>query len=239
NDYFTEDVARRVVAEHGKVDLIMANNVYAHIPDIQGTTRAVAQALHDDGVFIFEVHYLGKVINEMQYDMIYHEHLYYYSLLSAMKHFQRYDMMVFDIKPIPIHAGSMRFYVCKKGSRHAKTVSDAVIQLEHEERANGFDKAATFKRFAADVAERKAELMSLLDKLGKEGKRVAGYGASGRANTMIQYCGIDHDHMGYVIDDAPAKQGFYTPGSHFLVRSSAALREPDAPDSLLLFAWSF
>jgi SAM-dependent methyltransferase len=239
NEFFTEAVANQIVERYGEADLVMANNVYAHIPDIQGVTRAVRRVLHQDGVFVFEVHYLGKVINEMQYDMIYHEHLYYYSLLSAMKHFERYDMMVFDIKPIPIHAGSMRFYVCKKGSRHAKTVFDAVIQLQREERSKGFDNAETFKRFAADVAERKAELMSLLDKLRKEGKRVAGYGASGRANTMIQYCRIDHDHMEYVIDDAPAKQGFYTPGSHFLVRSSEVLREPDTPDYLLLFAWSF
>lgn len=239
NDFFTEEIADQIVQRYGKADLVMANNVYAHIPDIQGVTRAVNRVLEDDGVFIFEVHYLGKVINEMQYDMIYHEHLYYYSLLSAMNHFDRYDMMVFDIKPIPIHAGSMRFYVCKKSSRHAQSVSDAVVKLRDEERANGFDKAETFKRFAADVAERKSELMSLLDEVRKEGKRVAGYGASGRANTMIQYCDIDHDHMEYVIDDAPAKQGYYTPGSHFLVRSSAVLMDADAPDYLLLFAWSF
>jgi hypothetical protein len=239
NDFFTEAVAERIVQQYGHADLVMANNVYAHIPDIQGVTRAVNLVLHDDGVFIFEVHYLGKVINEMQYDMIYHEHLYYYSLLSAMKHFDRYDMMVFDIKPIPIHAGSMRFYVCKKGSRHGQSVSPAVLSLREEELANGFDKPETFRRFAADVAERKAELMSLLGKLKKDGKRVAGYGASGRANTMIQYCGIDHSLMEYVIDDAPAKQGYYTPGSHFLVRSSAVLQDTDAPDYLLLFAWSF
>jgi len=147
-------------------------------------------------------------------------------------------MVVFDVKPIPIHAGSMRFYVCKKDSVHARSVSPAVDRLRGEEVANGFDRADTFRRFAADVAERKADLMALLERLRREGKRVAGYGASGRANTMIQYCGIDHDHLEYVIDDAPAKQGFYTPGSHFLVRSSAVL-EKDPPDYLLLFAWSF
>ena len=239
NDFFTESVAQRIIESHGKADLVMANNVYAHIPDIQGVTRAVRDILKDDGVFIFEVHYLGKVVNEMQYDMIYHEHLYYYSLLSAINHFARYDMVVFDITPIPIHAGSMRFYVAKRGSTHAVKVSSAVEKLREEELASGFNKPETFRRFAADVAERKADLMSLLEKLKVEGKRVAGYGASGRANTMIQYCGIDHRHMEYVIDDAPAKQGFYTPGSHFLVRSSTVLKEANAPDYLLLFAWSF
>ena len=239
NDFFSEDVARRVVAVHGKVDMIMANNVYAHIPDIQGTTRAVAEALHDDGVFVFEVHYLGKVINEMQYDMVYHEHLYYYSLLSAKNHFERYGMMVFDIKPTPVHAGSMRFYVCKKGSKHSTAVSDAVKTLEAEERINGFDRYETFQRYSAMVAEHKVQLLALLSKLRKQGCTIAGYGASGRANTMIQYCGIGHEHLDYMIDDAPAKAGFYTPGSHLEIHPSAVLDQEPRPDYLLIFAWSF
>ena len=238
NGFFTEELAQRVVADHGKVDMIMANNVYAHILDIQGTTRAVQLALNDDGVFVFEVHYLGKVIAEMQYDMIYHEHLYYYSLLSAMKHFERYDMMVFDIKPVPIHAGSMRFYVCKNGSRHA-VASEAVKLLEAEERTKGYDRHETFQRFSDDVAETRRALMQLLTELRASGKHIAGYGASGRANTMIQYCGITHEHLDYMIDDATAKIGFYTPGSHFRIQPSSVLSGNDAPDYVLVFAWSF
>ena len=239
NDYFTEAVAERVVAEHGPVDMIMANNVYAHIPDIQGTTRAIAKALHDDGVFVFEVHYLGKVINDMQYDMVYHEHLYYYSLLSAMNHFARYDMMVFDLLPTPIHAGSIRFYVCKKGSRHSRHVSPAVTALAAEERANGFDRYVTFRNFASTVAVQRDELMAFLTQLRSEGRTIAGYGASGRANTLIQSCGIGAEHLDYMIDDAPAKTGYFTPGSHFEIRSSEALSRSDAPDYVLVFAWSF
>lgn len=239
NDYFTEAVARDVVAKYGHVDLIMANNVYAHIPDIQGTTRAVAAALHADGVFAFEVHYLGKVIDELQYDMIYHEHLYYYSLLSVMNHLARYDMMVFDIKPIPIHAGSIRFYACKKSSKHSASVSPAVKALEAEERARGFDRYETFLAFSDTVAAHRDELVALLNRLRAEGKRIAGYGASGRANTMIQYCGISHDHLDYMIDDAPAKAGFYTPKSHFRIHPSAILGGDNPPDYLLVFAWSF
>lgn len=239
NDFFTEDVAQDIISTHGHVDMVVANNVYAHIPDIQGITRAIRDVLSDDGVFIFEVHYLGKVINEFQYDMIYHEHLYYYSLLSAMKHFERYGMMVFDVKPVSIHAGSMRFYVCKKGSKHGSSVSPDVIRLQEEELAKGFHLADTFVRFASDVAERKTMLMALLNKLKKEGHTIAGYGASGRANTMIQYCGINHSHLDYMIDDAPAKSGFYTPGSHFKIHPSSILEQPDPPDYLLIFAWSF
>lgn len=239
NNYFTEAVARRVIAECGKAGLIMANNVYAHIPDIQGTTRAVAEALHPDGVFAFEVHYLGKVVDELQYDMIYHEHLYYYSLLSVINHLARYGMMVFDIKPIPVHAGSIRFYACKKGSMHSRSVSPAVKALEAEERSRGFDRYETFLRFSDTVSAHRDRLIELLSDLRRQGKRIAGYGASGRANTMIQYCGINHDHLDYIIDDAPAKVGYFTPISHFEIFPSSILDRDDPPDYLLIFAWSF
>jgi methylation protein EvaC len=239
NDFFTETVAKNIVSTCGHADLVVANNVYAHIPDIQGLTRAVHDVLSSDGVFVFEVHYLGKVINEFQYDMIYHEHLYYYSLLSAIKHFERYGMIVFDVKSVAIHAGSMRFYVCKKGSKHEFSISPAVEALLKEELANGFHLSETFVRFASDVSERKAMLMALLTKLKKEGYSIAGYGASGRANTMIQYCGINGSHLDYMIDDAPAKSGFFTPGSHFKIYPSTILDQPNPPDFLLIFAWSF
>jgi methylation protein EvaC len=238
NNYFTEEVARYLLAQYGKVDVIMANNVYAHIPDIQGTTRAVELALAENGVFVFEVHYLGKIVEEMQYDMIYHEHLYYYSLVSAIKHFERYGMVVFDIKPVPIHAGSMRFYVCKRGSVHDKP-SQAVKTLEAEEREKGYDQFETFKLFSEDVARTRAALMELLRNLKAGGHSIVGYGASGRANTLIQYCGITHELLDYIVDDAPAKVGFYTPGSHFLIEPSTVLARHAAPNYVLVFAWSF
>ena len=239
NDFFNETVARGIVAKHGKVDMVMANNVYAHIPDIQGITRAVSHVLKDDGVFVFEVHYLGKVVDEMQYDMIYHEHLYYYSLLSAIKHFERYGMVVFDIKAVPIHAGSMRFYVCKTGSRHATSVSADVVELRERELERGFHRYETFRQFSDRVTEHKTKLIDLLTGLRRQGRSIVGYGASGRANTMIQYCGIGPEHLDYMIDDAPAKAGFFTPGSHFEIFPSSVLNRADAPDYLLIFAWSF
>lgn len=239
NSFFNEETAETIIDLHGKADLVVANNVYAHIPDIQGITRAIRNVLTEDGVFIFEVHYLGEIISELQYDMIYHEHLYYYSLIALSKHFERYDMMVFDVKPMPIHAGSMRYYVCRKGSLHGRSVSDRVTAVRNDEIAQGFDRAETYARFAADVADRKSRLMELLSRLKAEGRSIAGYGASGRANTMIQYCGIGHDYLDYMIDDAPAKAGFYTPGSHFLINSRAILRQGRPPDYLLIFAWSF
>ncbi|MGO4677630.1 class I SAM-dependent methyltransferase [Bosea sp. 2YAB26] len=239
NDFFTEAVAENVVRDHGPMDLIMANNVYAHIPDIQGTTRAISSALAADGVFIFEVHYLGKVINELQYDMIYHEHLYYYSCISAINHFARYDMVVFDVKPVPIHAGSMRFYVCKKHSRHARSITPAVLDLVQSEKGAGFDRFETFKHFSRVVCEHRDMLVKLLTELRRDGKTIAGYGASGRANTMIQWCGINETHLDYMIDDAPAKVGYFTPASHLPIRPSSVLLTDERPDYVLVFAWSF
>jgi SAM-dependent methyltransferase len=238
NEFFTREIAGQIVQKYGHADLVVANNVYAHIPDINGVTEAVANVLASNGVFVFEVHYLGKIIQDLQYDMIYHEHLYYYSLLALENHLARHGMRVFDVKPIAIHGGSMRYYACKEGSDHASRVSARVNLLREEELAHGYDQLKTYEKFAAECARRRDELMNLLNRLKRKGKTVAGYGASGRANTIIQYCGIGREHLDYMIDDAPAKAGYLTPGSHLLIRGGEALRE-NPPDYLLIFAWTY
>jgi len=148
-------------------------------------------------------------------------------------------MVVFDVKPIPIHAGSLRFYVGKRQGKHSKNISDSVKLLEKEERLKGYDDFRSFQEFANKVFNHKKELKSLLEKLKSQGFTIAGYGASGRANTMIQYCEITNDIVSYMIDDAPAKHGFFTPGSHLEIFPSSVLLEEDAPDYVLVFAWSF
>ena len=238
NDFFNEATAKSIVEKYGKVDVVMANNVFAHITDINGTTEAVHQVLKDDGVFVFEVHYLGKIIQEMQYDFIYHEHIYYYSLIALENHLSRHDMVIFDIKPVSIHGGSIRYYAAKKGSKYARNVSDDVAALRAEEYKLGYDKAETYAAFAAHVTAKKNDLMQLLGDLKRDGKRIVGYGASGRANTIMQYCGITSEDIEYVIDDAPAKQGLYTPGSHLEIKNNTMLAQ-DKPDYVLLFAWAF
>ena len=238
NDFFNVSVAKKLVKKHGKADLVCANNVYAHISDINGVTEATTTMLKDDGVFIFEVHYLGKIIQDMQYDMMYHEHIYYYSLIALQNHLARHGMVIFDIKPIPIHGGSIRYYAAKKGSRRAESISPRVEALRAQELSLGYDTPALYAQFASRVAEKKQKLMALLAAAKKKGRTIVGYGASGRANTIIQYCGITATHLDLMIDDAPAKQGMYTPGSHILIRSSAALKEKK-PEYILLFAWTF
>lgn len=238
NDFFNVDAAKSITKAHGKADLIVANNVFAHITDINGTTQAVNEVLKSDGVFIFEVHYLGNIIEGLQYDFIYHEHIYYYSLLALENHFNRHDMIIFDLKPVPTHGGSIRYFAAKKGSAHSLAISERVTALREQEKRLGYDRAERYKAFANEVNHKKQELMKLLESLRKKDRRVVGYGASGRANTIMQYCGIDGRYLDYMIDDAPAKMGLYTPGSHLEIRNSKAL-ESDQPDYIVIFAWAF
>lgn len=238
NDYFNINTAKKIVDDYGHVDIVTANNVFAHISDINNTTEAVSNILKKDGVFVFEVHYLGKIIEELQYDFIYHEHIYYYSLIALENLLARHGMLIFDIEPITIHGGSIRYYATKKGSVHSSHIDSSVVQLRSQELELGYDKPETYQKFAAGVANKKRELMSLLKDIKSSGKSIVGYGASGRANTIIQYCGITSKYVDYVIDDAPAKLGLYTPGSHLEIRNNSSLTI-DKPDYVLLFAWAF
>jgi SAM-dependent methyltransferase len=231
NDYFTQDVAQGIVTACGHADVIVACNVFAHIPDINGVTEAIKYALSDDGVFIFEVHSLDKMIEGGQYDWVYHEHLYYYSLLALENHFSRHGMKIFDVEPTGLHAGSRRYYVCK----NQRQVSDSVIEIRKKEIEIGLHRLETFRSFAERASAHKGDLMLLLNSIRESGKKVVGYGACGRANTMIQYCGITRSHMDYIVDDAPVKHGHYTPGSHFEIKPNDKIRA----DYLLIFAWSF
>lgn len=238
NDFFSSGVARQILQDHGAAQLIVANNVFAHIPDINDVTAGISLLLDTDGVFVFEAHYLGSVVNGLQYDMIYHEHLYYYSLISLENLLSRHGLAVFDLKAIGIHGGSMRFYICKNTSFRAKAVTANVARVRKKEIHGGYDRVECFRRFASDIALRKHRLMGILEDARRKGLRVAGYGASGRANTIIQYCGITRDHVEYMIDDASAKWGYSTPGSHIEICSREYLRK-DKPDYLLVFAWAY
>lgn len=238
NDFFNTSTAQKIITKYGKVDVVMANNVFAHISDINDTTEAVSEVLSDDGVFIFEVHYLGKILEELQYDFIYHEHIYYYSLIALQNHLERHEMIIFDIEPISIHGGSIRYYAANKNSSYAKEISPAVTELREKELSSQYDNAETYRVFASKVNEKKSQLLQIVKEIKNQGKNIVGYGASGRANTIIQYCGLTNEQLDYVIDDAPAKQGLLTPGSHLEIRSNHSLLT-DNPDYILLFAWAF
>ena len=238
NSYFDELCAGDIVDQFGQADLILANNVFAHVDDINALTRGIDIALAENGAFIFEVHYLGKIIEEMQYDMIYHEHIYYYSLLAVENHFSRYDMLVFDLKEVENHGGSIRFHVCRKNSNLATPTSN-VRQFRESEITKGFHNISIFREFGEKINNQKSDLLCLLNEIKSQQKTVIGYGASGRANTMLQFCRIDSSLISYMVDDAPAKKGFYTPGSHLRIESKIPLLKGERPDYVVVFAWTF
>ncbi|MBI5122693.1 class I SAM-dependent methyltransferase [Candidatus Roizmanbacteria bacterium] len=237
NGYFSQRLAKKIIKKYGKADVIFSSNTLAHIEDMHDVFTGIKNLLKDDGQFIFEVHYLGKLIKEMQYDMIYHEHQYYYSLHAVQNYLKKHNLEVFDIKLIPTHAGSIRFYV--KHSAYKKEIKVSVSNLLKQEQKLGLLDKNTFKQFNSKIKATKKDLLSVLSELKKQNKTLAGYGASGRGTIIMNYCGLNRSFLDNVIDDAPAKQGAFTPGTHLEIVSSESLHKSDRPDYVLLFAWSF
>ena len=239
NDYFNIDVSLKIRNKYGKAKVILANNVFAHISEIRNTAESVSSLLEDDGVFIFEVHYLGKILDEMQYDFIYHEHLYYHSLTSLINFLKINNLEVFDVKFINIHAGSIRVYTSKRNSIYSKKISPSVESILRNEKEKKFNNIKTFNNLNKNIKMHTNELVSLIKDLKSKNKTILGYGASGRANSVMQLSKINSQLLPYIIDDAPEKQGYLTPGSHIPIISREILNTPESPDYLLLFAWSF
>ncbi len=238
NDFFNEEVAKRIRMEHGQFDAITSSYSFAHIDDMVSVGKGVAELLKPDGVFICEVYYLGTLIEEMQYDMIYHEHCNYYSLKALQNFFGRYGMEIFDVSFTPgVRSGAARFYAQKKGA--VQMVTDAVRKMERDEIEKGYHMEDIFLKYGEKIEGTKVALMDLLKKLKAEGKTIIGYGASGRGTMVMNYCGIGGEHLDYVVDDAPAKHGFYTPGTHVQIYPWEHTAEGKLPDYALLFAWSF
>src|SRR3989338_631492 len=207
NDFFNEEVAKLIRAQYGQFDAITTSFSFAHIDNMVSVGKGVSELLKDDGVAMIEVYYLGTLMEEMQYDMIYHEHCNYYSLKSLQNFLSRHGMEIFDIKYTPgVRSGAVRFYGQKK--RGGRAITEAVRAMERDELAKGYDRAETFMAYGKKIEGTKVALMGLLDKLKTEGKTIIGYGASGRGTMVMNYCGIDGQYLDYVVDDAPAKHGF-------------------------------
>jgi len=239
NDCFTEKLAIQIEAKYGKIDSVLSSYSFAHIDDMVDVMKGIKVILKDEGIFIFEIYYLGTLVDEMQYDMIYHEHMSYYSLKTLMLFLKRFNMEIFDVEHIPgVRSGTVRFY-SRNINQHPEKISPAVTKMIQYEKERGFDNKAIFTRYAKKVAETKEQLVTLLDQLKSEGKTIIGYGASGRGTTIMNYCGIDGKYLDYIVDDAPAKQDFYTPGTHVPIKTWEFTAEAHFPDYIVLFAWAF
>lgn len=235
NEFFGEGVMRRFVAEKGPARAVIANNVLAHIADLDDVLRALDVVLAPEGVFVAEVPYLGDLIEHVEYDTIYHEHLSYFALAPLERLFASAGLRVFDIQHLPIHGGSMRIFVGRPAA-HAETEALAAFRLA--ETTRGLGEERTYREFALRVGASRRALREMLLALRGEGKRVAGIGATAKGNTMLNYCRIGPELVEFIADSTPLKQGLLTPGMRIPVRPEAALLA-ERPDYTVLFAWNY
>lgn len=234
SEFFTEDIANKIVKTEGQADAFLAANVMCHIPDIVGVVKGIRALLKPTGVAMFEDPYLGEIIEKTSYDQIYDEHVFLFSALSIRHLFGEQGMELIDLQPQTTHGGSMRYVLAHKG---AYPVSERVTRILEHERAIGLDRLATFDTFRQNVERSRAELVALLTDLKRQGKRIAGYGATSKSTTILNYCGIGPELIEYISDTTPIKQGKYTPGMHIPVRPYDAFTA-SAPDYVVLFAWN-
>jgi SAM-dependent methyltransferase len=216
--------------EGDTAELVIANNVMAHVSDIRGAFERVKQMIGDNGVFVFEVHWLGNLITTGGFDQIYHEHIYYHSLKALQYLVQHCGMNIFDVEMVPIHGESMRVFV----SRHKYSCA-SVPALIAREKEMGLDKEETLTAFADKIYRNKKVLVELIRTLRRDRNKIVGYGAPAKGNTLLNHYGIMLD---YIIDTTPGKQGLYTPGMHIPVYPPEKLLE-DVPDYVILLAWNY
>jgi SAM-dependent methyltransferase len=231
--YFNLDVAREVKREHGPASVIAATNCFAHIEGVRGIMEAIVELLKPGGVFISESHYLMSLLDGLQYDTIYHEHLRYYSIASLKYLFQMHDMELFHVRPIPTHGGSIRVYAAKRGARPIEQSVGRMLAAEPSGKVMA-EKLAAFKR---EVVLSKLRLLSMLHDLKEKGARIAAIGAAARATTLLHYVGLDEGIIDYVCEVAGSlKIGQCMPGTQIPVVDEARLFT-DQPHCALLFSW--
>ena len=233
--FFTVEMAKNIVEKYGKAKVITANNVFAHIDDIDEIILAVKELLSDDGVFVSESHYLLDLIEKREFDTVYHEHLCYYSIKPLIHLFERFGMEVFDVQRVNVHGGSIRVFARKAAGTPPKSSVQELLSLE--ERA-GLHTLERFSSFQKEVEVIRDKLVSLVRGFRAEGKTVTAYGAPAKGNTLLNFCGFTADDLKYVTDTTPQKIGLLTPGSHIPVVSPDIL-ETETPDYILLLAWNY
>jgi SAM-dependent methyltransferase len=234
--FFGRELAAELAAEGRRADLLAANNVMAHVPDLNDFVAGMQIVLAPDGVVTVEVPHLLRLIEENQFDTIYHEHFQYFSFLSAQKVFAAHGLEVFDVDELKSHGGSLRYYA-QRADTGTRRVEERVHDLVARECALGFDTLEAHLAFTAQVEETRWSLLEFLIAKRREGKRIAGYGAPGKGNTLLNYCGIRTDLLAYTVDRNPYKQGQFLPGTHIPILHPEVL-EQDRPDYILILPWN-
>jgi hypothetical protein len=235
-EFFDSRLARALVADGRAANLIAGNNVLAQVPPLNDFVAGIAILLAPDGVATIEVPHLVRLIEGLQFDTIYHEHYSYFSLTTMERLFSRHGLEIFDVEELPSHGGSLRVFLRRPGEGH-EPVGENVARILGEEHAGGYDTLAGYRDFGSRVAETKWSLLELLSSLRRDGKSVVGYGAPGKGNTLLNYCGIRTDLLDYTVDRNPYKHGRFLPGTHIPIYAPERIAETK-PDYVLILPWN-
>jgi C-methyltransferase C-terminal domain/Putative zinc binding domain/Methyltransferase domain len=233
--FLTPETGAQVRDEHGPANLVVANNVYAHIPDVIGFTKGLRNLVADDGWVSVEVQHLLTLMELNQYDTIYHEHFQYYTVASAQRALASGGLSVVDVELVPTHGGSIRLWA--RPTEVAGEPSARVHDVLAREKAAGLHELSGYTEFAARVATVRRDLLAFLTKAAAEGKTVVGYGAPGKGNTLLNHCGIRPDLLAYTVDRNPYKHGRFTPGTRIPILPPERIAE-DRPDYVLILPWN-
>lgn len=235
SEFFTLALAQDLAAKGEQADLIVGNNVLAHVPNLNDFVSGLAALVKPNGVITMEFPHLVKLVEEMQFDTVYHEHFSYFSLFVAKKVFSRHGLRIFDVDRLSTHGGSLRIYACRTDADHAER--PVVKMIEAEEIAAGYGSRDKYTAFGRDVYRFKHELLAFLMKEKSDGRTIAAYGAAAKGNTMLNFLGVRSDIIDFVVDRNPQKQGRYLPGSRIPVRAPEDIRAA-RPDLLLILPWN-
>ncbi len=234
--FFGRDLAAELVAEGKAADLVIGNNVLAQVPDINDFVAGIAALLKPEGHVTLEFPHLLRLIEENQFDTIYHEHFSYFSLMTAERILAAHGLRLIDVEELWTHGGSLRLFACHDGAPDA--TSPRVAHLIARERAAGLGELAAYASFAERVKETKRKLLDFLIAAKRGGKSVVGYGAPGKGNTLLNYCGVRTDFLDYTVDRNPYKHGKFLPGTHIPVLPPERIAQT-RPDYLLILPWNF
>jgi hypothetical protein len=234
-EFLGQETGNRIAATYGQADLVAGNNVFAHVPDIRGFAAGLRALVKETGVVTLEFPHLLRLIERRQYDTIYHEHFSYLSLLTSSRALEGAGLRVVDVEELPTHGGSLRVHARPVEAAGEPSARVKAV-LEHEETV-GLHTVEGHEGFASDVLKIKSDLLSFLIQAAAEGKTVAGYGAPGKGNTLLNHCGIRSDLLSYTVDRSPYKQGMFLPGTHIPIHAPEKIGQTK-PDYVLVLPWN-
>ncbi len=234
--FFGKGIAQSLKSEGKSADLLIDNNVLAHVPDINDFVKGLKILLNPQGVITMEFPHLMRLIDQVQFDTIYHEHFSYFSLICVEKIFSAHGLKIFDVEEIPTHGGSLRIYACHQADT-SKSSSIKVRQLIKREIAAGYTDLKNYLSFTEKVQSLKREILLFLILARESGKRIAAYGAPAKGNTLLNYCGIGTDLISFTVDRSPHKQELFLPGSHIPVKAPNIMAE-EKPDYIIILPWN-